>query len=51
MIWQPPSIDLDAQTRKWAEKYGDEIAAGLRKRVEAETTIYEYLRARKLSLS
>ncbi|KAK3724464.1 hypothetical protein LTR37_001088 [Vermiconidia calcicola] len=42
------TIDLDTETEKWSEAFGDAVAAGLRKRVEAEMPIYEYLRRRRL---
>ncbi len=43
------TLNLDIETEKWRKLYGDEIAGGLRKRVEAEMPNYEYLRARKVS--
>lgn len=39
---------MDGQTEKWKKTYGDDIAAALRTRAEAEMPIYDYLRARKL---
>ena len=46
---QPSAPNLDEQTAKWAEKHGKVIADGLRKRVEGEMLVYEYLKARKLN--
>lgn len=42
------TINLDDWTAKWTKLYGDEIAAGLRKRVEVEMPIYEYLKGFKI---
>lgn len=41
-------MDIDEQMAKWEGVYGAEIADGLRKRVEEEMPVYEYLRARRI---
>ncbi|KAK3622530.1 hypothetical protein LTR56_022159 [Elasticomyces elasticus] len=43
-------IDIDVETEKWAEQYGQEIARALRARVDKEMPDYDYLRQFKLTV-
>ncbi len=48
---QPPelTLDLETETGKWRERFGDKLAEGFRKLAEKELPIYEYLRSVKLT--
>ncbi|KAK5168895.1 uncharacterized protein LTR77_006204 [Saxophila tyrrhenica] len=43
------TLDLGVEFGKWKERFGDVVAEGLKKRVEAEMPVYEYLRSVKLT--
>jgi hypothetical protein len=50
MPLQPPeaTLELYTETEKWRKDWGDKVAEGLRRRVEAELLTYEYLKSVKI---
>lgn len=43
------SLDIEVEFEKWRKAWGERVAQGIRKRVEAEMPTYEYLRSVKLN--